>query len=313
MQDGAGEQGGSGSLTRGAAGEAVAAARGDEERGSPRRPERREAELPLSPTARQQSEAAASLAALGAGPSATRRRPAEDDAYVEATKVSRARLNWSPELHGRFLAAVQHLGVNTAVPKTILQARARKRADTAPISPEAVRRLTALRAFHRQLMNVDGMTRENVASHLQKYRLALRKAAGVEAHEALPEDAIVRFGSTTPAPAEPDAAAAAGIAGVAALPPLPPQHAAGAAQQPQRPHRRTSNHGLTSQELSSIATSATYEAMFAPGAGTRPPPPAVLSSFILGASDTFAPARMQPATANNPPKPAHEEAADAPM
>ena len=37
--------------------------------------------------------------------------------------------------------AVNHLGVKNSVPKTILQ-----------------------------LMNVEGMTRENVASHLQKYR-----------------------------------------------------------------------------------------------------------------------------------------------
>lgn len=29
-----------------------------------------------------------------------------------------------------------------------------------------------------QLMNVDGLTRENVASHLQKYRLQLRKEEG---------------------------------------------------------------------------------------------------------------------------------------
>lgn len=33
--------------------------------------------------------------------------------------------------------------------------------------------------FHlMQLMNVDGLTRENVASHLQKYRLQLRKEEG---------------------------------------------------------------------------------------------------------------------------------------
>ncbi len=41
-------------------------------------------------------------------------------------------------------------GVKNAVPKTILQ-----------------------------MMNVEGMTRENVASHLQKYRLNLKKAAGL--------------------------------------------------------------------------------------------------------------------------------------
>lgn len=29
-----------------------------------------------------------------------------------------------------------------------------------------------------QLMNVEGLTRENVASHLQKYRLQLRKEEG---------------------------------------------------------------------------------------------------------------------------------------
>ena len=60
------------------------------------------------------------------------------------------RLVWTPELHMRFMNAVNHLGIKNAVPKTILQ-----------------------------LMNVEGMTRENVASHLQKYRLYLKRLAGV--------------------------------------------------------------------------------------------------------------------------------------
>ena len=45
--------------------------------------------------------------------------------------------------------AVNHLGIKNAVPKTILQ-----------------------------LMNVEGMTRENVASHLQKYRLVPEATRG---------------------------------------------------------------------------------------------------------------------------------------
>ena len=90
------------------------------------RPEERHE--PLSPLSRrQEEETAASLTALLAGPSASRRRPAEEDGEA-VVKSARARLNWSHELHGRFLAAVQHLGVNTAVPKTILQARAQPRA-----------------------------------------------------------------------------------------------------------------------------------------------------------------------------------------
>lgn len=53
---------------------------------------------------------------------------------------------WTPQLHKRFEEAVIKLGVEKAVPKTIMQ-----------------------------IMNVDGLTRENVASHLQKYRLQLKR------------------------------------------------------------------------------------------------------------------------------------------
>ncbi|GJU66855.1 two-component response regulator ARR12-like protein [Tanacetum coccineum] len=52
---------------------------------------------------------------------------------------------WSIDLHRKFVAAVNQLGIEKAVPKRILD-----------------------------LMNVDGLTRENVASHLQKYRLYLK-------------------------------------------------------------------------------------------------------------------------------------------
>ncbi|BDA50754.1 probable two-component response regulator ORR24 at C-terminar half [Coccomyxa sp. Obi] len=71
------------------------------------------------------------------------------------------RLVWTAELHARFMNAVTHLGVKHAVPKTILQ-----------------------------LMNVEGMTRENVASHLQKYRLYLKRLAGYPSAARLPLDTL---------------------------------------------------------------------------------------------------------------------------
>ncbi|KAH9304985.1 hypothetical protein KI387_009389, partial [Taxus chinensis] len=60
------------------------------------------------------------------------------------------RVVWSVELHQQFVSAVNTLGIDKAVPKRILE-----------------------------LMNVQGLTRENVASHLQKYRLYLKRISGV--------------------------------------------------------------------------------------------------------------------------------------
>eukprot|EP00898_Chlorokybus_atmophyticus_P000840 jgi/Chlat1/1757/Chrsp134S02084 len=71
--------------------------------------------------------------------------------------LKRARLVWTPQLHKRFVNAVAHLGINNAVPKMIMQ-----------------------------LMNVDGLTRENVASHLQKYRLYLKR---MQDSESMPSSA----------------------------------------------------------------------------------------------------------------------------
>lgn len=64
----------------------------------------------------------------------------------QALPARRPRLMWTPELHKRFLDALTHLGLENAVPKKILQ--------------------------H---MKVDGLTRQNVSSHLQKYRLFLKR------------------------------------------------------------------------------------------------------------------------------------------
>uniref|UniRef100_A0A0E0MP44 HTH myb-type domain-containing protein n=1 Tax=Oryza punctata TaxID=4537 RepID=A0A0E0MP44_ORYPU len=61
----------------------------------------------------------------------------------------KARRCWSPELHRRFVAALQRLGgPQAATPKQI-----------------------------RELMKVDGLTNDEVKSHLQKYRLHTRRAS----------------------------------------------------------------------------------------------------------------------------------------
>ncbi|XP_062221700.1 two-component response regulator ORR23-like [Phragmites australis] len=65
------------------------------------------------------------------------------------------RVVWSVELHRKFVAAVNQLGIEKAVPKRILE-----------------------------LMNVEKLTRENVASHLQKYRLYLKRLSAVASQQA---------------------------------------------------------------------------------------------------------------------------------
>ncbi|KAL4384464.1 hypothetical protein GQ457_15G005320 [Hibiscus cannabinus] len=65
----------------------------------------------------------------------------------ESQALRKARRCWSPELHRRFLHALQQLGgSHVATPKQI-----------------------------RELMKVDGLTNDEVKSHLQKYRLHTRR------------------------------------------------------------------------------------------------------------------------------------------
>ncbi|KAI0559582.1 two-component response regulator-like APRR2 [Gracilaria domingensis] len=66
--------------------------------------------------------------------------------YSPPLTPKKRRLQWTPDLHSKFVKAVEQYGIDDAVPKLLLRA-----------------------------MNVPGLTRENVASHLQKYREGLRK------------------------------------------------------------------------------------------------------------------------------------------
>lgn len=95
-----------------------------------------------------------------------------------ARTLKRPRLVWTPQLHKRFVDAVAHLGIKNAVPKTIMQ-----------------------------LMSVDGLTRENVASHLQKYRLYLKRMQGISsagpggASGAVADPATDHLFASSPVPA----------------------------------------------------------------------------------------------------------------
>ncbi|XP_062108699.1 two-component response regulator ARR2-like isoform X2 [Humulus lupulus] len=83
--------------------------------------------------------------------SSKKRKDDEEDGddRDDSSTLKKPRVVWSVELHQQFVGAVNQLGIDKAVPKKILE-----------------------------LMNVPGLTRENVASHLQKYRLYLRRLSG---------------------------------------------------------------------------------------------------------------------------------------
>lgn len=74
----------------------------------------------------------------------------ENQLLDDVNNLKKARVVWSAELHQQFVNAVDYLGVDKAVPRKILD-----------------------------IMSVQGLTRENVASHLQKYRLYLKRLIGV--------------------------------------------------------------------------------------------------------------------------------------
>ncbi|OWM65805.1 two-component response regulator ARR12 [Punica granatum] len=84
----------------------------------------------------------------------------------DSSSQKKPRVVWSVDLHRKFVAAVNQLGLEKAVPKKILD-----------------------------LMNVEGLTRENVASHLQKYRLYLKRIHNAASQQA---NLVAALGSKDP-------------------------------------------------------------------------------------------------------------------
>ncbi|KAK6157700.1 hypothetical protein DH2020_011948 [Rehmannia glutinosa] len=140
----------------------------------------------------------------------------------EGQSKRKARRCWSPELHKRFLQALQQLGgSHVATPKQI-----------------------------RELMKVDGLTNDEVKSHLQKYRLHTRRPSpsihNNNNNTQTPQFVVVggiwvqpdysTMAPTTKSEAAPGGAASKGIyAPVASLPPPP------SASPKQRQHKPLSN------------------------------------------------------------------------
>ncbi|KAK7356162.1 hypothetical protein VNO80_15428 [Phaseolus coccineus] len=81
--------------------------------------------------------------------------PREVDNVGESERCGRkkARIVWTSELHRKFVEAVDQIGLANVVPNKILE-----------------------------LMNTPGLTRNNVASHLQKYRNVLKAKSDKEKH-----------------------------------------------------------------------------------------------------------------------------------
>ncbi|KAK1560587.1 hypothetical protein Q3G72_028442 [Acer saccharum] len=89
---------------------------------------------------------------------AKRREPIEENSD-DSRILKKAKIVWTFELHSKFLEAVAELGIDEAHPKKILQ-----------------------------LMNVRGLKKENISSHLQKHRLSLKREQEAKEKENMNRD-----------------------------------------------------------------------------------------------------------------------------
>ncbi|XXG43730.1 hypothetical protein AAC387_Pa01g3704 [Persea americana] len=80
-----------------------------------------------------------------AGDGNQKKASAHPNSCAAKTNKKKTKVDWTSDLHRRFVQAVEQLGIDHAIPSKILE-----------------------------LMKVDGLTRHNVASHLQKYRMHRR-------------------------------------------------------------------------------------------------------------------------------------------
>ncbi|KAK4772479.1 hypothetical protein SAY86_014254 [Trapa natans] len=164
----------------------------------------------------------------------------------------KARRCWSPDLHRRFVNALQMLGGSqVATPKQI-----------------------------RELMKVDGLTNDEVKSHLQKYRLHTRRPSPSPQATGAPAPQLVVLGGIWVPPEYATAAAAASHGGTTAIygahpashapphycsPAVPaPEFYAAAAPPPQ--HHEIHHHHLHHQLL---VYNATSQAHSSPESGMR--------------------------------------------
>ncbi|PON59508.1 GARP transcription factor [Parasponia andersonii] len=131
----------------------------------------------------------------------------------EGQTQRKQRRNWSPELHKRFLNALQQLGgSHAATPKQI-----------------------------RELMKVDGLTNDEVKSHLQKYRLhtrrptpAIHNNGNTQTPQVVfvggiwmqPSEYAAAVATATGGAGDPSSAAANGVYAPVAAPPPAIQHIA---------------------------------------------------------------------------------------
>ncbi|XP_051142755.1 two-component response regulator ORR21-like [Andrographis paniculata] len=84
----------------------------------------------------------------------------------ENSPQKKPKVIWNTVLHNRFLDAIRSIGLERAVPKKILE-----------------------------VMNIPGITRENVASHLQKYRIFLRRVSDASCRIHFPLDKASDIGA----------------------------------------------------------------------------------------------------------------------
>lgn len=87
----------------------------------------------------------------------------EEKQKHKAKKSKKPRMIWTPELHQRFVNAVNSLGLDKAVPKKI-----------------------------KELMKVQFLQREHIASHLQKYRLFLKQSPKVVMPHLEPPPSVMK-------------------------------------------------------------------------------------------------------------------------